>query len=359
LFFGCILAPKLGLSVQAVAKFAFVSVCLIPIVATSLSSASAQSSEVQALLDRINRLEADLNNVQRKVFQGQNVPAPKFNSGSGAVAGGSEAAALLSSRLDTLEEEQRSATGSTEEIVYKLDQLSSRLNKLVLDVDFRLTEIERRLNGGASLSESPVGTPIENPSNLAETSNSGTSPAASASQANNLPKGTRLLGTIRVAEGEQNSTTNSGQQVVASAVGNVANVQETTPIQINPEDQYNRAISLIRKDDYKGAERAFSLFLENNKDHTLSGNAQYWLGETHYVRGDYPHAASAFLKGYQEYPNSSKAADNLLKLAMTLGRMDQRQEACVTFQQMDKQFSKLPSRLKRISSSEKKKFECR
>ncbi|MBL4740762.1 MAG: tol-pal system protein YbgF [Sneathiella sp.] len=339
---------------QAITKFAFVSACLIPIVATPLSNASAQSSEVQALLDRINRLEADLNNVQRKVFQGQNVPAPKFNSGSGSVAGGSEAAALLSSRLDTLEEEQRSATGSTEEITFKVDQISSRLNKLVLDVDFRLTEIEQRLKGNVPLNEGLVGTPTDNRSSLAGVPNNGqlaTSPAGSTSQGNSLPTGTRLLGTIRVPEGAQNS----GQQ----AVGNIANVQESATIQVNPEDQYNRAISLIRTDDYAGAEQAFSSFLENNKDHTLSGNAQYWLGETHYVRGDYPNAASAFLKGYQEYPNSSKAADNLLKLAMTLGRMDQRQEACVTFQQMDKQFSKLPSRLKRISNSEKKKFECR
>ncbi|MEH6401770.1 MAG: tol-pal system protein YbgF [Sneathiella sp.] len=333
-------------------KFAVVSVCLIPLTLTSFHNASAQASEVQALLDRINRLEADLNNVQRKVFQGQNVPAPKLNSGATSVVGGSEAAVLLSTRLGTLEEEQRRATGSTEEVAFKLDQLASRLNKLVLDVDFRLTEIERRLNGGSFPTENLSGlsdTPVSDQATIVSSNSTPSSP-----QATDLPKGTQLLGTISVPNGSNTSATTTNEK----PVNTVANVGKESVAALNPEDQYNRAISLIRKDDYGGAEKAFSLFLERNENHTLSGNAQYWLGETFYVRGDYPNAASAFLKGYQEYPKNSKAADNLLKLAMTLGRMDQKQEACATFQQMDKQFTKLPARLKRISSSEKKKFEC-
>ena len=76
------------------------------------------------------------------------------------------------------------------------------------------------------------------------------------------------------------------------------------------------------------------------------------------MRGDYPNAASAFLNGYQQYPKSSKASDNLLKLAMTLGRMDQVAEACATFQQLEKQFSNIPARLKRISDREKSRFKC-
>ena len=103
------------------------------LLALSAGTSLAQSSDVQALLDRINRLEADLNNVQRKVFQGQEVPAPIL-SGSGPIAGG-EAAALLSSRIDALEGEQRRSTGNMEELVFKVDQLSSRLDKLVLDLE--------------------------------------------------------------------------------------------------------------------------------------------------------------------------------------------------------------------------------
>ncbi|WP_169542970.1 tol-pal system protein YbgF [Sneathiella aquimaris] len=343
------------------------SIVLIAFAATTVlfstlafSSAQAQSSDVQALLDRINRLEADLTNVQRKVFQGQDVPAPTVSSGGGAIAGG-EAAALLSSRIDALESEQRRATGNLEEITFKLDQLKNRLDKLVLDIDFRLTDIERRLNGGQSIvgqntvpaSNLPLtGTAPQNNPQSATADN--VSRSASGTAAAGLPKGTRLLGTLRVpADGTAPVDTAAPANESAPSVAAVAPTEN-----LDPAAQYNQAFSMLSKDDFAGAEQAFAAFLQSNKEHELAGNAQYWLGETYYVRGDYPNAASSFLNGYQNYPDSSKAADNLLKLAMTLGRMEQKEEACATFQQLEKQFNNLSSRLKRIAGLEKQKFGC-
>ena len=60
----------------------------------------------------------------------------------------------------------------------------------------------------------------------------------------------------------------------------------------------------------------------------LAGNAQYWLGETYYVRKDYENAATAFALGYQKYPKSAKAADDLLKLGMSLGNLGKKPDAC-------------------------------
>ena len=59
--------------------------------------------------------------------------------------------------------------------------------------------------------------------------------------------------------------------------------------------------------------------------HKLAGNAQYWLGETHYVRRDYKAAATAFLNGYTTFENSPKAPDSLLKLGMTLVVMGEKE----------------------------------
>lgn len=318
----------------------------IILLVTATTPVMAQSSDVQALLDRMNRLESDLNSVQRKVFQGQTVPAPNLSGGAtSAPVGGSEGAAILSGRIDTLEQEQRRVTGSTEEVNFKLDQLKSRLDKLVLDVDYRLTEIERRLGGGSgAVVGQNSGSAIQ--SNAA---NAGALPPLGTNQqvatGGELPQGTKSLGTIRA--NEDGSVAENNGAATSDVVANLA-----------PEEQYNLAMSLIRKDDYVGAEQAFSQFLDQNRQHGLAGNAQYWLGETFYVRGDYNNAASAFLNGYQNYPDSSKGADNLLKLGMTLGRMDQIEEACTTFLQLEKQFKILPSRLKQISAREKQKFNC-
>lgn len=326
-------------------KFASLISASLLVLTVSMSPVQAQSSDVQALLDRMNRLEADLNTVQRKVFQGQSVPAPS-TSGSPVVVGGSEAAALLSARIDALEQEQRRITGTSEEVNFKLDQMKSRLDKLILDVDFRLTEIERRLGSASTQGTVNGAAPqvLSNPSSAVPANNQ--TNTAAVAEGGQLPEGTKLLGTLR-ANPNGDAITAAVADPSAAAMANLA-----------PEEQYNLAMGLIRKDDYAGAEQAFTNFLGQNSAHALAGNAQYWLGETFYVRGDYNNAASAFLNGYQNYPKSSKAADNLLKLGMTLGRMEQNEQACATFQQLSKQFKILPSRLEQIAAREKQKFNC-
>ena len=75
-------------------------------------------------------------------------------------------------------------------------------------------------------------------------------------------------------------------------------------------------------------------FIKNHPDNSLTSNAHYWLGETYYVRGKYGDAAAAFAEGYQKFPKSSKAADNLLKLGMSLGQLNQKKEACLSFAEL-------------------------
>ena len=333
----------------------------LALLSSPLSTAHAQSSDVQALLDRMNRLEADLNNVQRKVYQGRDTPSSSSAVGSSSKLGGGEGAAVLSSRIDGIEDEQRRLTGASEEVNFALNKLKMRLDKLVLDIDFRLTEIERKLSGGQSgltnlsnTTSPAIAVPQIPNSGLQETPLIN-NPSGNIAAGGALPQGTKLLGTLR-------APSNADGSVTLTPPAATAQVQETaaTALQISgtPAEQYNRAMNLIRKDDYNGAETAFISFLNQNREHDLAGNAQYWLGETYYVRGDYNNAASSFLNGYQNYPENTKAADNLLKLAMTLGRMEQVEEACATFQQLVKQFSNLPSRLKRIADREKLKFSC-
>ena len=42
------------------------------------------------------------------------------------------------------------------------------------------------------------------------------------------------------------------------------------------------------------AEQALAAFVQNHPEDGLAGNAQYWLGETFYVRGDFQTAARTF-----------------------------------------------------------------
>jgi tol-pal system protein YbgF len=326
------------------------------------AAASAQSGEVQALVNRINRLEQDITDMQRQVYNGAPPPsrpagsAPSSSLPSTASGGISkDGLSLLLQRISALEEEQRRLTGVQEEASFKINQIGTRLDKLVKDVDFRLTEIERRMGGAGAPAPLASTTGPEASGAPQETSPQTSGPVVIGGETQ--PTGSKVLGTIAAPEGASPATTGSSAPLSPAATASASLAGGGLPAG-SAADQYNYAISLVRADRYDEAEAAFTEFLKLHKDDELAGNAQYWLGETFYVRGDFPNAASAFFEGYQNYPNSSKAADDLLKLGMTLGRMDQKNEACATFAQLEKQFPKLPARLASTAKREKQKFGC-
>ena len=106
------------------------------------------------------------------------------------------------------------------------------------------------------------------------------------------------------------------------------------------------------------AEAALRSFIQAHPKHELSGNAQYWLGETYYVRKNYEDAVVAYLEGYQKYPKNQKAPDNLLKLGMSLANLGKKQEACATFTQLRQKFPKARSTIRKTAASQRKKLGC-
>jgi tol-pal system protein YbgF len=123
-------------------------------------------------------------------------------------------------------------------------------------------------------------------------------------------------------------------------------------------EQYNTAFGLLKQADYPAAEEALKTFVAQHPKDPLAGSAQYWLGETYYTRGRYAEAASAFAEGYKNYPKGTKAADDLLKLGMSLARTNQKQSACVAFAQLDHDFPNPGSSIREHSLSEKKRLGC-
>ncbi len=126
----------------------------------------------------------------------------------------------------------------------------------------------------------------------------------------------------------------------------------------NPKQLYETAYGYLLQRDYGAAEAAFDDFLKRHPSDSLSGNAQYWLGESHFVRGQYKAAASAFLKGYQTYGQSQKAPDSLLKLAMSLDRLGQRDAACSSYSELNTKFPNAPQSVKARAQSERQRVGC-
>lgn len=121
---------------------------------------------------------------------------------------------------------------------------------------------------------------------------------------------------------------------------------------------YETAYGYLLQQNYGAAEASFDEFLQKYPNDALSGNAQYWLGESHFVRGNYKVAASAFLKGYQTYARSAKAPDSLLKLAMSLDRLGQRDAACSSFNELTQRFPQAPTHVRTRADSERRRLGC-
>ena len=51
------------------------------------------------------------------------------------------------------------------------------------------------------------------------------------------------------------------------------------------------------------------------------------------MQKEYREAALVFAEGYQKYPDSVKSPDNLYKLALTLIKIEKKDEACNTLKQ--------------------------
>jgi tol-pal system protein YbgF len=302
----------------------------------SVGTAVAQDRDLRPLLDRLDRMERDMNQLQRQVYRGgstSGAPVPVAPADGGT-------AVNLELRVDQIETQMRTLTGSLEEVNYSIDQLKRRLDKLVGDVDQRLTQLE---HPGTPAGGAAGGMAAATPSPGA-----GANPAAPPSQAGTL-----------VAPPA--AAPNSGGQTAAARPGAAPAATSGGPGTLpsgSAQDQYNYAFGLLRQADYPGAEEALRSFVQRYPNDPLAGNAEYWLGETYYVRKDYNNAAATFAEGYRKYPQSGKAADNLLKLGMSLGNVGQKKEACLTFSQLAHDFPKASGNITERANQEKQRLGC-
>jgi len=128
--------------------------------------------------------------------------------------------------------------------------------------------------------------------------------------------------------------------------------------ELSPKQAYETAYGQLLQQDYAAAEAGFDEFLKRYPGDQLAGSAQYWLGETHFVRAQYKQAAAAFLKGFQAYAKSSKAPDSLLKLGMSLERLGQKDAACSTYGELSSRFPAAPAHVKARVQTERSRVGC-
>lgn len=122
--------------------------------------------------------------------------------------------------------------------------------------------------------------------------------------------------------------------------------------------KYDAAYGLLGQGKFDQGEAAFRDFLRDHPDHKLAGNARYWIGETLYARQRYQDSATAFLEAWQADQRGAKAPDNLLKLGMSMQRLDKKSEACAVFAKLLSDYRGAPARLRTAASRERASLGC-
>jgi len=408
----CSLSPRTATTAgRRPARFAFYAIALYAVtgalgwlVAGQGGAAQAQSRDMQQMIDRMDRLERELATVQRNAYGRPPGPAAGGAAYAAAPAGGGGSGAAIARmdvRLSEMEGILASITGRLEELTFQNQSLQNRLDKLVGDVDFRLRTLEgggqrpQGEQGGAPAAPPPAAalpsatqapaplSPQAPPANVAQTLAGRSSltlppaapqgaapPQAAGAPPPPPPPAPGTLGTLSqadVAALAAAQRASAGGGAVAAPGQPQANTQTAAAPAArgavlppgSAKDQYEFAYNLLRQRNYPEAEQAFREFVSRHKADELSGNALYWLGETHYVRRQFEPAAIAFLEGYNNYPKGSKAADNLLKLGMSLAGLNRQKEACTTLAKLNKEFPDAPANLKAVADNERRKISCR
>lgn len=292
-------------------------------------------------------------------------------------------------RIDQLESQVRSLTGQVEQYEHRIRQLEDQLRRFQEDVEYRFQES----NGGAP---APRRTARGEPQPRQETAPRQFDPPRR-SNAPGQPEtygGIRNLGAPgqggqqggddfsssgRFGGGNQplniNPNSGGGFQPPANVgrfddvrgggggnsgfndrQGNAGQVALAVPD--DPQTAYDVAYAFILQRDYEAAQSAFAQFLQKYPGDKLAGNAQYWLGESHYAQGRYREAADAFLTGYQQYAGGGKGPDSLLKLAMSLEALGQKEAACASFDEFGRKFPDATDSMKKRVSQERKSAGC-
>src|SRR5215472_13024488 len=120
-----------------------VGLTLLALTAAPPLARAQQQQDVRPLLDRLDRLERDINLLQRQVYRGGtgSAPVPATPPGDAGTALNFEM------RVGRIEDQMRTMTGQIEETSYKIEQLRQNLEKLQSDFEVRFSQLQ----GGSNL----------------------------------------------------------------------------------------------------------------------------------------------------------------------------------------------------------------
>lgn len=303
------------------------AVLLVLLLAGLSLAAPADAQSRRELSERIDRLEATLAEMEERFMAGDPV------------------AERLMVRVDALEREQRVLTGEIERLAFQNRQMRQELESLGADVDAVLAGGAVASDSGPALLEPDTGAPgADDDVAVVDPEDPFAEVRAQATQPLSMP-GSQPA---RPDTGRSPSGGNRATELAAPQA-------ETLP---EPAELFRVGRNSLLDGDFGGAQERFARFTSAYPEHELAGQAWYWLGETHFVQGDFQSAADAYLASLRAERAGPRAPDALVRLAASLAAMDQVAEACSVLGSFDAEFPNADEEARRKARREAARAGC-
>ena len=292
------------------------------------ASAHAQRQAPATPEQRIDRLEKQIQQVQRQVFpKGRPANTAGFADDPAATQ---SSVVNLDQRLDALEKQVADLVRQSEENGNRLRTIETGIGQLKTDQDQRIAAIEQRL------SEAPP--PASTASEVAPVT---TAPAKGKPATSKTPP-------KKTAETEP-----------APAAGGPA-ATDTAATATDPgEEAYSQGFRLWQAGQYDQAIEALKAFTAAYPKHRRVSYANNLIGRSLLSKGENRDAAAIFLSNYRGNPGGERAADSLYYLGQAAMQLGQPGQACKVYAEFDAIYgTKARADLKKQVSDGKAQAQC-
>ena len=297
-------------------------------------------NQAMKLNQRLDRLESLMSGMTGDAASGAQSAAASVSATTPTASPNNALGSDVQTRLNDVTEALRMLQAQTDELMIEMRGMSQRVTRGQADSEFRFQALE----SGVRRATAGISSVSDEPEVIGFVKRSAPVQGLEAASAGKTSAGVDVVATRLVGEGDLSVLTEFG-------------ASGRTPLD-DPKKLYQRGLKDLQAGDYGGAQVDFAKMLEKFPNHALAGNAQYWLGETFYVRRQYKQAAQAFLAGYTTYAESAKAPDSLLKLGMTLTALGEKKTGCDAFAELGAKFPDAPNAIAKRAQIERKRAGC-
>jgi len=291
-----------------------------------LASAAHAQEDTSALSERLDRLERDVNFVQKQVY--------RSNGGETGASGGAGNNGQLQVRFSQIDEELRQIRGLIEQTQFQNKQTATELKKFSEDVDYRLRSIEQKQ----------------------AQQDAAAAQAAQAAAVEPAPEAPASAEAEKVASYKPESKEKPAEKAAEKPVEKPALTGKDFP---DSNAHYSYAFKLLSEKKFAEAATSFEAFVKKYPADPLTANAFYWLGESQYARNDFTRSTESFRKGFEVNPDGQKAPDNLYKLALSLSQIKRKTEACVVLAQIISKYGDTATRTAAKAKEARTGLQCK